>query len=195
MDEDVIEERMAFQLAQPGLVVANLVFIDEAGVNLSMTPTHGRGMSGERVVEYRPSVRTKRTSMVGAMTIDGIVSLGLVDGSFNAARFLEWLERDLLPELPRGSILVWDNVKFHFNAGVLAAVAAAGCFLLKMPAYSPDLNPIEECWSKLKHFIKAAKARTQRELDAAISDAEYHLTTTDFGGWIGHAGYPVGVST
>jgi len=160
-----------------------------------MTLAYGRAPSGERVVEHRPSIRTAKTSLVAAMTIRGVLSIGMVAGSFNAARFLEWLVRDLLPLLPRGSVLIWDNVKFHFNPYVLAAVAAAGCLLLKMPPYSPDLNPIEECWSKLKHFIRAAKARTQDELDAAISDAEYLLNTSDFVGWIRHAGYPVGAST
>jgi transposase len=188
-------ERAAFIEAQAMLKVDDLVWIDEAGVNLSMTPTYGRAESGERVLEHRPSIRTAKTSIVGAITTEGVVSLGTVSGSYNAARFLEWLVGDLLPKLPYGRVLVWDNVKFHFNAAVLASVEAAGCTLLKMPPYSPDLNPIEECWSKLKHFVRAAKARTQEALDSAIRSATDMLETPDFIGWIGHAGYPVVAST
>jgi len=171
------------------------VWIDEAGVNLSMTTGYGRAMSGERVVEHRPSTRTAKTSLVGAITTSGMVSLGTVDGSYNAVRFLDWLKADLLPKLPAGKILVWDNVKFHFNEHVVAAVEAAGCSLLKMPPYSPDLNPIEECWSKFKQFLRKAKARTQAALKSALAAAKETIHTDDCLGWISHAGYPVAGST
>lgn len=175
--------------------VDDLVWIDEAGVNLSMTPSYGWAMSGERAVEHRPSIRTAKTSIVGAISVQGVVSIGTVAGSFNAQRFLDWLTTDLLPKLPAGKILVWDNVKFHFNAAVLAAIEAAGCALLTLPSYSPDLNPIEEYWSKLKHFVRAAKARTKEALDSAIDAAAELVETRDLMGWIGHAGYPVVAST
>jgi transposase len=186
-----VEERAAFQAAQPALNVDDLVFIDEAGVNLSMTTAYGRAFRGERVVEHRPSIRTAKTSLVGAITVEGLVSIGMVAGSYNAVRFREWLTGDLLPKLPRGKVLVWDNVKFHYNQEVLAAVEAAGCSVLKMPPYSPDLNPIEECWSKLKHFVRKAKARTQGALHSAVAAAREQLRPPDFVGWVGHAGYPV----
>jgi len=171
------------------------VWIDEAGVNLSMTTGYGRAPSGERVVEHRPSTRTAKTSLVGAITSKGIVSLGTVPGSYNKVRFLDWLETDLLPKIGPGKVLVWDNIKFHFNADVVAAVKAAGCTLLKMPPYSPDLNPIEECWSKLKHILRKIKARTQTKLIDAIDSAKIQLQATDFIGWIRHAGYPISGST
>ena len=171
------------------------MFIDEAGCNLSMTLPYGRAPSGERLYEHRPSVRTKKTSLVGAMTTAGIVAMSTIAGSFNAARFLQWLQDELLPKIGPGKVLVWDNVKFHYNKDVLAAVAAAGCSVLKMPPYSPDLNPIEECWSKLKHFVRAAKARTQDALDDAIVDAIDRLADADFIGWIAHAGYALAGST
>ncbi len=192
LDKDVRDERAAFQAAQPALDADAIVWIDEAGVNLSMTTSYGRAMSGERAVEHRPSTRTAKTSLVGAITTKGLISLGSVEGSFNAARFLEWLVADVLPQLPPGTKLVWDNVKFHSNAAVLAAVKAAGCTVLKMPPYSPDLNPIEECWSKVKHFMRKAKARTRTALGVALAAATEQVRATDCLGWIAHAGYPVG---
>lgn len=187
----MIQERAEFQQTQPTLRSEDLVFIDEAGVNLSMTLAYGRAMRGERVVEHRPSIRTAKTSIVGAITTQAVLSICTVSGSYNADRFLEWLTTELLPKLPTGKILVWDNVKFHSNAAVLAAVAAAGCRVLKMPPYSPDLNPIEECWSKLKQFVRAAKARTQGALEVSLQMGAEMIETSDLIGWIGHAGYHV----
>ncbi len=160
-----------------------------------MTTAYGRAMSGERVVEHRPSTRTAKTSVVGAITAKGMVALGMVAGSFNAARFLEWLLKEVLPDMPPGKVFIWDNVKFHFNAAVLAAVEKAGCAVLKMPPYSPDLNPIEECWSKLKHLVRKTKARTQAALVSAVEKAREQLQPSDFGGWVTHAGYPAAGST
>ncbi len=167
------------------------MWFDEAGFNLSMTTGYGRAPSGERVVEHRPSTRTAKTSVVGAMTTAGMIALGMVAGSFNAALFLEWLVTHVLPHIPRGKVFIWDNVKFHFNEAVLAAVKAAGCTVLKMPPYSPDLNPIEECWSKLKQLVRRAKARTQAALVSAMDQARKQLRPEDFRGWARHAGYPI----
>lgn len=158
-------------------------------MNLSMTTAYARSPSGERVVEHRPSTRTAKTSIIGAMTHEGMVAIGTVEGSFNAKRFLFWLVACLLPKLPRGTMIIWDNIKFHYGDAVKAAVAAAGCFIVKMPPYSPDLNPIEECWSKLKHFVRRAKARTQADLLIALDAAVERLVESDFRGWVGHAGY------
>jgi len=191
----VITERTAFRAGQAGLTVKNLVWIDEAGMNLSMTTMYARARRGQRAVEHRPSTRTAKTSLVGAITSEGMVSLGTVQGSYNTARFLAWLATDLLPKLGPGRVLVWDNIRFHFNVAVVAAVKAAGCTLLKMPPYSPDLNPIEECWSKLKQSVRRLKARTQAALDSAIEAARAQLQPADFTGWIRHAGYPTPGST
>lgn len=82
-------------------------------------------------------------------------------------------------------------MRFHFHESVLRAVEAAGCFIVKMPPYSPDLNPIEECWSKLKHFVRTLKPRTQAALMEAVDPAESMLIPSDFRGWVRHAGYPL----
>lgn len=167
----------------------NALWLDEAGLNLSMTTAYARAPSGERVVEHRPSTRTAKTSIIGAMSYEGMVAIGTVEGSFNAKRFLFWLVECLLPKVPRSTMIIWDNIKFHYGEAVKAAVAAAGCFIVKMPPYSPDLNPIEECWSKLKHFVRKAKARTQRALLEALDAATNTLVESDFRGWVTHAGY------
>jgi len=167
------------------------VFIDEAGVNQSMTPSHGRSPAGERVYEHRPSARTAKTSLVGAITVNGVVDVGYIDGSYNAKKFLSWVTEALLPKLSPGMVIIWDNVKFHANPLVVAAVLAAGCTIAKMPPYSPDLNPIEEAWSKVKHYIRAAKARTREALREAIEAAVKRVVPADTRGWVGHAGYSV----
>ena len=184
-----MKERAAFQEAQQSLDATNTVWLDEAALNLSMTTSYGRSPAGERVVEHRPSTRTAKTSNVGAMTHEGLVALGTVEGSFNTERFLHWLTTGLLPNLARGTLIIWDNVRFHFHESVRRAVEAAGCIIVKMPPYSPDLNPIEECWSKLKHFVRTLKPRSQVELMEAIDSAESMLKPSDFRGWVRHAGY------
>lgn len=158
-------------------------------MNLSMTPMYARAPEGERVVEHRPSTRTAKTSIVGAMTHEGMVAMGTVEGSFNVQNFLLWLTTCLLPKLATGTVIIWDNIRFHYNDAVRDAVAAAGCVIMKMPPYSPDLNPIEECWSKLKHFVRKLKPRTQAELLEALDAAADTLVESDFRGWVTHAGY------
>lgn len=195
LDEDVKAEREAFINRQPTLTTGDLVFIDEAGVNQSMTPSYGRSPVGERVHEHRPSIRTAKTSLVGAITVDGVVDVSYVDGSYNAKKFLSWVTEGLLPKLSPGMVIIWDNIKFHANHLVVAAVHAAGCTIAKMPPYSPDLNPIEEAWSKVKHYIRAAKARTREALRAAIEAAVERVVPADTQGWVRHAGYTVLSST
>lgn len=185
----MIDERAAFQAAQATLDVNKVVWLDEAGINLSMTTMYGWAPEGTRVVEHRPNIRTKKTSIIGAMSVEGMLCIGTVEGSFNGATFLDWLTLELLPKLDPGTAIIWDNVKFHHSAAVREAVEAAGCVIVKMPPYSPDLNPIEECWSKLKHFVRRAKARTQEALYAALDMAADTLVPSDFAGWVRHAGY------
>jgi transposase len=185
----VIAERAAFQEAQRTLDIDTVVWLDEAGMNLSMTTGYARAPSGQRAVEYRPSTRTKKTSIIGAMTRQGMVALGTVEGSFNGPRFRDWITTTLLPLLAPGTAIIWDNIPFHHSIEVRAAVEAAGCRLVKMPPYSPDLNPIEECWSKLKYLVRRAKARTQEALASALETAVTLLSPSDFDGWTRHAGY------
>jgi transposase len=179
LDDDVIAERSAFVANQPNIDVSKAVFIDESGVNLSMTPTYGRAVAGKRVYEHRPSSRTEKTSLAGAISVGGLIDVHAVSGSYNTKNFLQWLNERLLPKLASGSIIIWDNIRFHANKLVIAAVRAAGCTLVKMPPYSPDLNPIEEAWSKVKHFVRAARARTADALRAAVADAARRVTASD----------------
>jgi transposase len=191
----VKDERTAFQGTQANLDVDRAVFVDEAGINRSMTPKYGRAPKGERLFEHRPSVRSAKTSLIGAISLAGVVAFGSVEGSYNGARFLTWVTDELLPKLEPGTTIIWDNVRFHHMEKVRTAVEEAGCVLLKLPPYSPDLNPIEECWSKLKHLIQRAKARTTEALISATEAAIAALRPSDFAGWIEHAGYRIAGST
>lgn len=185
----MISEREAFEALQLQLDVGALVWLDEAGANLAMTPTYGRAPAGERVVEYRPSSRKGKTSLIAAISLDGVVAYDMVAGSYNGERFLAWLTTALLPKLRSGTSLIWDNVRFHGGAAIREAVETAGCMLIKFPPYSPDLTPIEECWSKVKHLMRRAKARTHEALRSAMDTAIAAVTPVDISGWVEHAGY------
>ena len=167
-----------------------LVSVDEMGVNQSMTLARGRAPVGQRLREHRPNARTGHSTVVGAIGLGGVISLGMLPGaSMNGDTFLGWVTSRLLPSLPANSLILWDNIRFHHRADVRAAVEGAGHRILKMPPYSPDLNPIEECWSKVKHFVRLLKPRTLEALRAALADAAQRVSCHDIRGWFVHAGY------
>lgn len=185
----MIAAREAFQALQLQLEVESVVWIDEAGANLAMTPIYGRSPAGQRLVESRPTKRKGRTSMIAALGVHGVVSYDMVSGSYNEERFLDWLTDHLLPSLKPNTALIWDNVRFHLCTSVRSVVEAAGHRLIKFPPYSPDLTPIEECWSKVKHLIRKAKPRTRQCLWDAFEAAISEVSQSDILGWIAHAGY------
>lgn len=168
-----------------------LVFVDEAGSNAAMTPTHGRAPAGTRVVESRGFKRAANISMVGFVLLGHAMEVTSKKGAYNGMSFSDWVQRCLVPNLNRGDVVVMDNVRFHKNKAVKAAIRAAGAFLVFQPPYSPEFNPIEEAWSKLKHLLRRAKARTTEDLHAAIQRAAAAIAHSDLVGWFAHAGYRI----
>ncbi len=136
----------------------DLVFIDEAGSNATMTPEYAWSEVGSRAIDRRPLSHAPNVSIIGALTLAGLTAIMTVLGGVNGAAFLAYVRQILVPTLRPGQIVVMDNVRFHKVAGVEEAIAAAGCEVLYLPAYSPEFNPIEECWSKLKHLLRACAA-------------------------------------
>jgi transposase len=166
-----------------------LKFIDESGVNLAMTRLYGRAPKGERVIDAVPQNYGQNVTMLGALSIGGLEAVMTVEGATDADVFLAYVEHVLAPTLRPGDIVVMDNLRAHKVAGVQHAIAGCGARLLYLPPYSPDLSPIEPCWSKLKAFLRVVKARTREALDAAITHALATVTAADARGWFAYCGY------
>lgn len=185
--------REAFATTQTTLNASALVFVDEAGVNRKMTRRYARAHRSKRAVGYAPAGWGKSTTLTGAMTERGLLVLDRrVGGGTTKARFLVFVTDVLCPALRRGQVVVMDNLWAHKTPEVRAAIEAAGCSVLFVPPYSPEFNPIEKLWSKLKAVLRRIGARTQEALDAAITEAAETITATDAANWIRGAGYVLG---
>jgi transposase len=165
------------------------VFLDEAGSNIAMTREYARSESGERAHDKVPRNRGDVTSMLGALSLKGLTAMMTVDGGTSADVFKVFVEQVLTPTLPPGAIVVMDNAGAHKATRVLEAFAAAGVEVRFLPPYSPELNPIELAWAKLKRLLKDAKARTREALDAAIGAIADAISPSDACGWFRHCGY------
>jgi transposase len=137
-----------------------LKFLDESGVNLGMTRLYGRATPGERVVEATPGISGPHYTVVAALGVQGVQAPLLFEGAMTRLAFETYIEDVLTPTLRRGDILLMDNLSAHKSASARAALEARGVQLIFLPPYSSDLNPIEQCWSKVKAALRAAKART-----------------------------------
>ena len=168
---------------------ARLVFVDECGTHTSMTRRRARAARGVRARGAVPRNRGPVTTLIAGVSLAGMSAAMTVEGGTDTAVFATYLERVLLPTLSAGQVIVVDNVGAHQPDRIRRLVAAAGCALVFLPAYSPDLSPIEEAFSKIKALIKAAAARTRAVLDAAIAAALNAVTAADVAGWFAHAGY------
>ena len=170
---------------------ATFVFVDESGVNTAMTRRYARAPRGERAVGSVPKNWGENVTMLGAMRSDGVSAVMTVAGATDEEIFRLFVEWLLVPSLREGEVVVMDNLGAHTSAWVREAIEAAGARLIYLPPYSPDLNPIEQCWSKVKTSLRAAKARTREALDDAITCAFRTVTASDAAGWFTHAGYPI----
>jgi transposase len=166
-----------------------LVFVDEFGSNLAMTPTHGRAPEGERVEVSEPFNQGNNLSTISAVSLSGVGPTISVEGSVDTQVFDVYVEKCLAPSLLPGDIVLLDNVKFHYSVRAIELIEAVGARVLHLPAYSPDFNPIEECISKIKQALRKAKARTLRRLLKALAKAIEKVSVDDICGWFAHCGY------
>lgn len=186
-----MKRRFLWRLWQRFMDGTSLVFLDETGANTKMTRLYGRAPKGERVVDAVPHGHWKTTTFVAGMRTTGIVAPLVLDGPMNGEAFLAYVEQMLAPSLKPGDVLVMDNLPAHKVAGVETAVRAAGASILYLPAYSPDLNPIEQVFAKLKTFLRKTAARTQDALEHAIKDALATFKPDELARYIAHAGYGI----
>lgn len=154
-----------------------------------MTRDYARAPRGERAHGRVPRNRGTVTTMIGAMGLQGIRALMTVEGATDGDVFETFVEHVLVPKLNAGDIVVLDNVGAHKPPAILQRIRDAGAHVMFLPPYSPDLNPIESCWSKLKQLLKKFEALTVDTLDAAIARAVELITPDDARGWFTHCGY------
>jgi transposase len=169
--------------------VERLVFLDESGINTSMTRLYGRGPSDERVVDYTPDARFNQTSILSSVRANGDMVPLVYKGALNGALFAAYVEQCLAPTLREGDIVIMDNLTSHKVKGVIDPILAAGASVVYLPPYSPDLNPIELMWSKIKAYLRKVKARTEDLLFAAVAAALDLVTTSDILAWFREHGY------
>lgn len=173
----------------PGIDAEKLVFLDESGVNTAMFRRYGRCPQGERLVDAAPAAHWQSNTLLAGIRLDGVVAPMVLDGPVTGVSFAGYVDRSLVPELRPADIVVMDNLPAHKNAAVAAAIEAAGCTLVYLPPYSPDLNPIEPMWSKVKAAVRAAAARTFEALVDAVGEALRRVTMDDCEGYFEHCGY------
>lgn len=154
-----------------------------------MTRLYGRALLGKRIVDYVPDVRFERTSIIGALGSNGIIAPFVYKGNLNGELFKAYVETFLAPSMKSGDILVLDNLSAHKVKDALASLESKGILIKFLPAYSPDLNPIELAWSKIKSYLRKTKARTYDSLEIDIKHALLSITSADCYGWITHCGY------
>lgn len=166
-----------------------LVFIDEFGATTNMSRTRARGPRGKRVVCKVPHGHWKVLSTIAAMTVGGMLTCGSFDGATDTETFLAFLRRGLVPLLKPGQVVVLDNLSVHRNPKVDELIQSAGATVLRLPPYSPDLNPIEMAFSKVKTLLRSEGRRTVEGLMEAIGIATAAISASDALGYIRHCGY------
>lgn len=171
--------------------LADLVFVDESGVNLAMSRRYARSFEGTRAYGERPDGRGKNVTMIGAISLEGFVASLTFEGGTDSLAFQTYINQVLVPNLWQGACVVMDNFSSHKVVGIKEAIVAAGAKLVYLPPYSPDFNPIENCWSKVKEFLRSQAARTYETLDQAITEAFNAVTAKDMIGWFTHCCYYV----
>jgi len=169
---------------------SHLVFLDEAGARTNMTRLYGRAPRGERVIEHTPAGHWCTTTMLGALRWDRFEAPLVIEGAMDSVVFRGYVERMLVPTLQAGDVVVMDNLSSHKTRGVQEAIETVGATLRYLPPYSPDFNPIEPMWSKVKQHLRSVAARTQDQLVHAVGDAMHSVTPDDCHGFFAGCGYP-----
>ncbi len=156
-----------------------------------MTRRYGRARHGERVREGAPAGHWRTLTVLGAITLEGLVATMTIESPTDGEVFLAYLEQVLCPRLQPGQVVVMDNLAAHKNPGVRQRIEQTGAQLLYLPPYSPDFNPIEQCWAKIKESLRAAKARLLNLLDQALTAAVVAITAENAKAWFRHCGYRI----
>jgi transposase len=185
----VAAERAAWKASQPEIDIHRLVFIDETGASTKMARLYGRSPCGQRCVAALPHGHWKTMTFVGALRATGMTAPMVLDGPMDGPAFEAYVTQVLVPTLKPGDIVVMDNLAAHKRDEITSAIVAAGARLLYLPPYSPDLNPIEMAFAKLKAALREAAARSIEALVHAIAVALTAFTTQECLNFFAAAGY------
>jgi transposase len=156
-----------------------------------MTRLYARAHGGDRLVDYTPDVRFERTSILSSVRFNGETVPMVYNGALNGELFIKYITDFLIPTLKAGDIVIMDNLSSHKVKGVIEAIESVGATVLYLPPYSPDFNPTEQLWSKIKAFLRKVKARTGELLIDAITDAFQTISLSDIKNWFFHEGYSI----
>jgi transposase len=156
-----------------------------------MTPMYGRAPKGERVVGSVPQNYGENLTVIGALTESGLQAVMTIEGATDGEVFRAYVEQVLCPVLKAGDVVIMDNLGAHKVQGIREAIESRGAEVIYLPPYSPDLNPIEQCWSKLKSAARAIGARTREALEEAIKTVIKIVSQADALAWFAHCGYKV----
>lgn len=165
------------------------VFVDETGSHLGFTPRYARAPKGERAYGSAPRNTGINHTVITAIASDGILPSLIVEGGVTGRAFEMWVEHCLVPHLRPEHVVAMDNLRGHHGPRVRELIEGRGAELRYLPSYSPDLNPIEEAFSKLKNLLRKAEARTEETLYAAIRTGLHAITPQNVHGWFQHCGY------
>jgi transposase len=181
--------RRAWHRIVKNLDPRRLVFVDESGATITLARRYGRAPQGERAHGRAPRNHGQNLTLVAGLSLSGLQAPMLLDGAMNSQAFALYVEHFLVPSLRPGQLVILDNLAVHKQQPIHRAITTAGCRVLFLPSYSPDLNPIEQAFSKIKAYIRRVGARTREALEAAIATAIDRITTTDARGYFHHCGY------
>lgn len=186
---DVARRRDQWLKHQPSIDAGRLVFIDETWVKTNMAPLRGWGLCGTRLKAAAPFGHWHTTTFLAALRSDRIEAPWLLDGPINGERFRVYIEQVLVPTLAPGDIVVMDNLGSHKGKAVRQAIRKAGAKLFFLPKYSPDLNPIEQLFAKIKHHLRAAQQRTRETLSDAVAKILEGITPQECSNYLTNCGY------
>jgi transposase len=186
---DVAAKRKLFAQRQPSLDVGRLVFVDESGFRLGSPPHYGWAPAGHKSFGKSVEGHWQSITMLGAIALDGWRGFITIDAATDRDVFMAFVEQELRANLRAGDLVVMDNLAAHKRPEVAAAIRAVGADVLFLPPYSPELNPIEKAWAKLKDIVRRCATLSRDAFDRAVANAMDAICTADIRAWTQHAGY------
>ena len=186
---DVAAARGAWHAGAPTWDPTRLVFLDETGITTNLLRRYGRATRGIRVHDHTPGARWQTSTFLAALRVTGLTAPGVFDGAIDGTSFLAYIDQILVPTLRPGDIVIADNLSVHKTAGVRRAIERADATLWYLPPYSPDLNPIELCFAKLKAIVRAARCRSIDTLWPLLGECLQRFSPAECRNYFRHCGY------
>ena len=181
--------RTEFKKKQLRLHKSKVIFIDESGMRLGIPPHYGWSERGSKCLDHAPHKTWETITMIGAIGLNGFRGFMTIDDATSGDVFHAFVEQQLAPHLKHGDVVIMDNLASHKNKHALDIIYLRGASVEFLPPYSPDLNPIEKTWSKMKTDIRRANTLSRDSFDKAVAGAMSRVSSDDINGWFAHAGY------